>query len=117
MTHDELDRLEKLMAIIAIGVSVSLKRGAVSISEAEQLLYSPRTFEVLKSARADKTVLSIIFSGTELENIARLLPDNLEKELTSLSDSAIAFLLSKNEINLCLPKWYEVFFGNRKVNG
>ena len=52
MTKEQVNQLEKLLAVLSIGLGVAIKHNAIEIDEAEQLLYSPSTMNKLNEIDA-----------------------------------------------------------------
>jgi hypothetical protein len=90
-TEDKTE-IEHLLALLTIGLCVAIGQGALSIEAAEDYLYSPYTLEKLQELDVSPQALRMVHLGTELEDIASLLPEKLEESLTEIQGVALAIL-------------------------
>ena len=86
---------EKTTLVIIIGTLSSLINNSITIREAEQLIFSPRTIKYLKSKNIDENIIDLIETGCEIEDIYALLPNKYHKYLIEQHNKACALLKSK----------------------
>ena len=106
MTHRE-SSLEKLLLIFSLGLTEAIKAKAVSIDDAEKLLYSPHTMKLLKKFELNEGVVDLVHLGTELEDIDSILPDRLTANLDKMSELAVDILRKAPAVDAGEPRWYE----------
>jgi hypothetical protein len=92
MTKEEINQLEKLLAVLSLGLCVAIKNNVIEIEEAEQLLYSPFTMKKLSDVGANKKIIELIHAGTELEDIESLIQSELANTLSQMENHALQFL-------------------------
>ncbi len=80
---------EKILLINIVGVLETLRKGNLSINEAEKFLFSPYFINKLKRGDCNYEIIDILERGCELEDIASLLPQNLEKNIMELKEQAL----------------------------
>ncbi|RKZ77590.1 MAG: hypothetical protein DRR19_27700 [Candidatus Parabeggiatoa sp. nov. 1] len=105
MMKEQVNQLEKLLAVLSIGLGVAIKHNAIEIDEAEQLLYSPSTMNKLNEIGAKKEMIELIHAGTELDDLQSLIPCELAKTLDSMENNALKFLTLSPTIHPQLEKW------------
>lgn len=91
------DDADGFLVLLVLGVLYSLKRGIISISDAEMFIFKPRFVSVCKKAGLNKGLINILELGCELEDVESLLPDRLESNIHGLIDRAI-FLMNEEII-------------------
>lgn len=106
MEHTEASNIEKLLAVLSLGLTEAIKASAIRIDEAEQMLYSPQVMKLLIDRGFSKELVDLIHLGTELEDLESLLPDRLKDNLSQMSDSAIDTLRKMPRIDPVQPRWY-----------
>ncbi|AOC58254.1 MULTISPECIES: DUF3969 family protein [Bacillus] len=88
-SHEDLDRI---IVINIIGIIISLKEGLITIEEAEKLMFSPRTIDVLKKKGINEELINILHLGTELEDVESLIPHELSDSLEEIRVKCLRFL-------------------------
>lgn len=88
--------LEKLLILYIIGVVDGLESELVTIDEAEKLLFSPYTIDLVDSKGISKEIIDIIHLGTELEDVQSLIPDKLSESLKQIKDKSIKILAKQS---------------------
>ncbi|WP_080589894.1 DUF3969 family protein [Pseudomonas asplenii] len=79
------------MSALSIGLLASVRSGVMSLNEAEQLLFTPRTSRVL----GDKGILEIsqlVMDCCELEDVLSLVPDRFDENIQIMIDKYLDFL-------------------------
>jgi hypothetical protein len=99
MTKEERNQFEKLLAVLSLGLCVAIKNKVIEIDEAEQLLYSPLTMKKLSEVGANKEIIDLIHTGTELEDIESLIQSELANTLSQMEEHALQFLSSSPKIH------------------
>lgn len=94
---------EKMLLLSIIGVLEALKSDNLQIEEAEKFLFSPNMINRLKLQKCNNSIINLIERGCELEDIASLIPEKLEKNYNELMASAKVIL---NEY----PRYTAVFW-------
>ena len=96
---------EKMVLINLIGVFEALKRGCLSIDEAEKILFSPRIVAKLRMKGCDEKILDILERGCELEDIVSLIPYKILKTINELENMALE--LANDYPNFNKTLWLE----------
>ena len=91
---------EKMLLLSIIGSLEAIREAMVSIDEIEKFLFSPRMCRILKEKGYRESILHIIEEGCELEDVASLLPDRLNKVIDDIKKEALLLLSSYDEYNL-----------------
>jgi len=107
MEASERNRLERLLAVLSLGLCVALRERFIELDEAERLLFSPGTMRSLANAGAARELITLIHSGTELENILSLLPDRFTAALDEMNHEAQVVLTSTSPSDSQLNNWLE----------
>lgn len=89
---EDKTEIERLLALLNIGLYVAMSQGALSIEAAEDYLYSPYTLEKLQELGVSPQAMRMVHLGTELEDIASLLPEKLAESLAEIQETALAIL-------------------------
>ena len=89
---EDKTEIERLLAFLNIGLCVAIGQGALSIEAAEDYLYSPYTLEKLQELGVSLQAMRMVHLGTELEDIASLLPAQLDESLAEIQGAALAIL-------------------------
>ena len=87
-----------------IGVTESLLKKAITIDEAEQIIFSPYYSEILKEQEISNEIIELIECGFEFEDVESLLPDSLDIEIQNIRDKALKILtlMKKPEV---IERW------------
>ncbi|MCX4024711.1 DUF3969 family protein [Endozoicomonas sp. SM1973] len=107
---------EKLFLILSLGLTESIKKGVVSIDEAEQLLFSPKIIQLFTKLGFSKELIDLVYSGMELEDLESLLPNQLTNSLSQMSADAVGILRKMPRLELALPCWYEEILSQKKLD-
>lgn len=97
---------EKLVLVSLLGVLIALERNSLSIAEAEKFLFSPYVITKLRLKKCDEKILNILERGCELEDIASLMPYEMEKVLGELEKKTLELL--KNYTKFERDHWIKV---------
>lgn len=91
MTHDKTT-VEYLITLFTLGLATALKNNVMDIRMAERFLFTPRTMSVLEKHSVNPAVVELIHSGTELEDIESLLPEELDGHYADIAQQALELL-------------------------
>ena len=83
---------EKVLLVNIVGILEVLKRGKLSINEAEKFPFSPYMINKLQKKQCNMEIIDILERGCELEDIASLLPQSLEKNIIELEEKALEII-------------------------
>lgn len=89
-----------LVSVFIIGL-LELENELLRIEECDQYLFSPYSLDILQRKGIDQSIIDIVRSGTELEDIESLAPHLLEKnirELQALAKEQLKLIQSKEKI-------------------
>lgn len=92
--------LEKIILIKILGIVNALEENLITIEEAEKILFSPYTIELLKTKKMSNEVLDILILGTELEDVLSLIPDKLNDSLSEIKQLSFQLLKQKNKYEI-----------------
>ena len=85
---------EKKVLIKIIGVLESLSYNAITITEGEKYIFSPKNSKRLINMNCNKDIIDIIEECCELEDIESLIPEKLNQNINSLKLKSIKVLKS-----------------------
>ena len=106
MIEDETNRLQRLLALLILGLSDALNDELITIDEAERLLYSPNTMRFCEEILASPDLMNAIHAGTELGSIKQLLPsEEWGKSIDAIQTNARAFIASTPSSDSQLDPW------------
>ncbi|MDQ0818958.1 hypothetical protein QF033_003536 [Bacillus pumilus] len=91
LKYSSYEDLDRIIVINIIGVIISLKEGLITI-EAEKLMFSPRTIDILKQKGINEELINILHLGTELEDVESLIPHELSDSLEEIRVKCLRFL-------------------------
>ena len=101
-------RVQRLIAIFIVGVCNSIRTGAVSIDEAESLLFSPYTIRRIEQIGASNKIVELIHAGTELDAVKRIVSEQeFMRSLENMISQALSFLSETEACDPQLEKWIE----------
>lgn len=109
MTSSTLIRLHRLIALLSLGIKKALSERLITIDEAERLLFSPGTMQILTGLGVTPELIHLIHCGTELDNIERLVPDRLVTALDHIDHVAIEILSTTIASDPELDNWLVQF--------
>lgn len=107
-------QLERVTALLTLGLVDALQARTVTTNEANQLLFTPHTIALLRSAGVREAVVDLVHAGTELEDLESLLPEALHTALTTLRQEALACLASCEPYDFNADKWMAHLFRGRR---
>lgn len=105
------EQLERVVALLTIGLAVALERGKVTTSEANQILFSPHAMTLLRSAGVRDAVVDLVHAGTEIEDVEFSLPDRMPHNLHLLVADAITCLETCDKYDFNADKWITQLLG------
>lgn len=105
------EQLERVVALLTIGLAVALERGKVTTAEANQILFSPHAMTLLRSAGVRESVVDLVHAGTEIEDIEFSLPGRLPHNLHLLVADAISCLETCDRYDFNAEKWIAQLLG------
>ena len=87
---------ERMIAIIALGILEGVKNGVVDFTEAENCLFGPYGRGVLVNLGLSKKLVDIVHSGSALEDMEDIFPQNPElgllREIEKLQNDVLEIL-------------------------
>lgn len=101
-------RIQRILALLALGICDALQNKVISINEAEDLLFSPHTLRRCQVMEALPKLVGIIREGTELDAIDRILTsDKFHEILTKMMQESRSFLRETEPSDPQLEKWID----------
>lgn len=91
------DQTEKLLLINLLGITEALIGNLINLEEAENILFTPYTMDLLQKKKISDDVINIIHLGTELEDVLSTIPDKYLASLLEMRNLTLACLKSKKE--------------------
>ena len=88
----EAEESARFVCTLAIGLLTSVRNGAMSLGEAERLLFSPRTSKALREKGISLELSELIMDCCELEDVLNLVPSKFNSSLQNMSDKFMVFL-------------------------
>ena len=83
---------EKFLLVLIIGILNSIKENAISIDEAEKILFLPGYVNDLKRLGIEKKIVKLVEFCCELEDISDIVPEKFKTELNKIIGMAINLL-------------------------
>lgn len=96
------EKVEKFALILCVGIAACLRENVLNIDEAQTILFSPHSVDRLKKGGARRAIQDLIFLACELEDVASLIPESLDKSILEVQDKAIEMLRGMKELD---PRW------------
>ena len=84
-----LDQFKFLLNTLLLGGVTSLLQKKANIDDIEYLMFGPKSIELLKLIPVEPVYSDLIHQGTEIEDIASLLPGELNNYLESLQEAIL----------------------------
>lgn len=84
------EHAEKFLGFLLLGVLHAIDMKAISIDEAESLIFKPSTSTLLTKAGFSEDIVNIIDYGCELEDIESLIPERLADNVKELMERTLA---------------------------
>lgn len=94
-----IPHVEKIVSLLSLGICQAIKHKVLSVDEAERLLYTPATMEILNRIGANKRVSNLIHQGCELEDFLKLVPDAFTEALSKLEQDSLDSLQNTKNID------------------
>jgi len=88
----EAEESARFVSVLAIGLLTAVRNGAMSLDEAERLLFSPRASKALREKGISLELSELIMDCCELEDVLSLVPSKFDSNLQIMSDRFMAFL-------------------------
>ncbi len=101
----EVQQIERLVALLSVGVTVAIERGVFTIDEASNFVFSPHAMRLLRECGGRAAVIDMVHRGTEVEDIASLMPEMLASELVGLREEALSCLEDAGQYPFNAEKW------------
>ena len=90
---------EKIILLAIVGNLEAIKKGGITIDEAEKFLFSPHMINKLRAQMCDEKIVEIITKGCELEDISSLIPEKLNDVINELMEESISLIKEYDELN------------------
>lgn len=90
---------EKIILLTIVGNLEAIKKGGITIDEAEKFLFSPYMVNKLRAKRCDEKIVEIIMKGCELEDVSSLIPEKLNDVINDLKEESISLIKQYDELN------------------
>lgn len=87
---DKKKEVNRVLAIIQLGLLTALENNSISIEEAEGYIFNPYTIKKMEEINVNNKVIDIVHLGTELEDIKSLIPEKIEESIIDLKRKCIA---------------------------
>jgi hypothetical protein len=106
--NKEKNRLQRLIALLSVGICDALRDGVISHDEAERLLFSPHSSRWCNYIGMEKLLVSLLHDGTELDTIDRLVgSDEWNSTIERLRANAYSVLTKTEESDSQLDTWLD----------
>ena len=106
MSPNELLRLQRIMALLSLGILEALNDELISIREAELLLFSPANLKMCERIGAEPELYDLIHIGTELDSIKDLLTaQDLINAVSKIRSNAKSLLSRIGPSDTQLDRW------------
>ncbi|MDP9502469.1 DUF3969 family protein [Pseudomonas protegens] len=92
------DEVCRVISALSIGLLTSVRSGLMSLEEAEQILFTPRTEKVLRDKGVSPVICELVLECCELEGVLSLLPHRYEENIDMLIEKFSGVLSS-----ICAP--------------
>ncbi|AZV78804.1 DUF3969 family protein [Parasedimentitalea marina] len=100
-----VEAVEKTVATTILGMVEALRVGAIGIRDAEKVFFSPAVMHSLRTLKVSDDLIEVVHLGTELEDVIECESRAFEECLNEISIGAIAFLKTKDELDLNYSMW------------
>lgn len=101
--------LKRLVSILSIGLIEGIRRDVITIDEAENLLFAPRTVVALSRLKATNDVVELIRIAMELGDIKRHVPWEFKNVLDDVVERSLETLKTSPPTNGQLDFWMNAF--------
>ena len=98
-------QLERITCLMVLGVARALQEELITLDEAAHLILSPHTMGLLREAGARQSVIDLIHDGTELDDIATLIPERFGHCVRQLADASLNCLRESPAYDFERDKW------------
>ena len=109
MKQGERIWLEKLIAALGAGLLRALRVGAITLEDAEHLLFCPGVMDELSRCGASQRIVDLVHKGTELEDILDLTPDAYSLSIEQLESECIDALRGSEKSDFNQERWLKAF--------
>jgi hypothetical protein len=107
LSIEDKTEIERFLLILNVGLINSLKNGLISIDEAENFMYTPYSLERIKNLGIEQEIIELFQEGCELENIDRIIKDQLNQTLDELENKSINKLKNLSKALIPVKKWID----------
>ena len=105
MEAAERNRIERLLAILTLGICTAVEEELITLSEAERMVFSPCTMQLLEVVGASNATVNMIHMGTELDDIRSIIPDRYAASIKKLKDEAVKIVTNGEPASPELDSW------------
>jgi len=95
----EVEESARFLSVLSIGLLVSVQRGAITLEEAERLLFSPRSSRVVDEKGIPSEIGELIMNCCELEDVLDLAPSKFDNNVQVILDRFVEFLKASKPRN------------------
>jgi predicted ThiF/HesA family dinucleotide-utilizing enzyme len=99
--------IERMVLTIKIGLLTLLRKGIITIEEAENYFYSPYSAEKLEELGVDKKIVDLVYYGCELEDVESLTPERLDDVIDKITIETIEISKQLPRSELPTKKWID----------
>lgn len=100
-------QLERMIGLLAIGISVALEKKRLSNDEAAHILFSPSIMRVLKEQDRNPSLVEMVHVGTEIDDVSRLVPKQLPDLLARIRKAGLEAISNAPVYDFQEEKWLE----------
>lgn len=94
---EKIEEIELFVSLLGLGITSALEKKKLSIDLAEQILFAPYMMKILKHFKVKKELIDMIHQGTEIGDIERLIPNNLDNAFQMLFRSSLKIIQEVSE--------------------
>jgi len=102
--YDQRDAIERVVALLSVAICEALRRGELTFEEAEHLLFSPAAMD--KFGKHSAELKDLLHQGAELDDIATLIPAELDCALDKIIYQANKILESAPRLDCQRDHWF-----------
>ncbi|MFJ3049048.1 DUF3969 family protein [Pseudomonas nitroreducens] len=89
--------LSKFFSLVVVGVALALKEKALTVPEAERILFSPYMVSLLRQSGCADGLIDLVERGCEIEDIESLIPGQLTDVLDRIIKGSLREVESGSE--------------------
>lgn len=101
---DKKKEINRVLAIIQLGLLTALENNSISIEESEGYLFNPYTIRKMQEINVDSELIDIVHLGSELEDIKSLIPEKIKESIIDLKSKCIDMLNELDEADIPTSK-------------